>query len=77
MVRQEVTGLRDHLLEGAALAHLVQVQMLMTVVFMAQDPDRSLDRVRALGALRRRMLTLRRPAPPSARGRHRKAWTPL
>ena len=71
-----MTG-QDYLLEGAALAHIVQVQLLMAVVFTAQDSDCSLDRVRALGALRRRMLALRRPAARSVRGRHRTARTRL
>jgi hypothetical protein len=77
MVQQETGRLPDYLLEGAALAHLVQVQLLIAVVFTAQDPDRSLDRVRAFGAVRRRMLALRQPAAAAARGRHRKAWTRL
>jgi hypothetical protein len=67
----------DYLLEGAALAHVVQVQLLIAVVFTAQDSDRSLDRVRALGALRRRILALRQPAARSARGGHRAARTRL
>jgi len=41
--------------EGASLAHTVQVQLLLAVVFMAKDPDRFLDHVRQLAALRRRM----------------------
>jgi len=69
--------LADCLLESAALAHIVQVQLLISVVFMAQDPDRSLDRVRTLGVLRRRMLALRPPAPTSESGRHPTARTRL
>ncbi|MBN1916838.1 MAG: hypothetical protein JW889_02925 [Verrucomicrobia bacterium] len=68
---------KDNLLESAALARVVQEQLLVAVVFVGQDSDGSLDRVRALGALRRRMLALRRPKAASARGRDRTARTRL
>jgi hypothetical protein len=48
----------DHLHEAAALAHTVQVQLLLAVVFMAKDPDQSLAHVRQLAALRRRLAAL-------------------
>ena len=50
-----VTVYNDALLEGAAAADVVQAQLLVAVVFMAREPDRFLDHVRELGALRRRM----------------------
>lgn len=68
---------KDYLLEGAALAHVVQMQLLIAVVFMAQDADRSLDRVRQLSLLRRRMLALRESAARPVRGRHRRARSRL
>ncbi len=68
--------LNDCLMEGAALTHTVQVQLLVAVVFMAQDPDRTLEYVRRLSALRRRMTGLvlrdtktRRPRRRAARSR--------
>jgi hypothetical protein len=66
--------LNECLMEGAALAHTVQVQLLVAVVFMAQDPDRALEYVRRFSTLRHRMTDLvlrstktRRPRRPAAR----------
>ena len=51
-------GYNEYLLEGAAVAHAIQVQLLIAVVFAARDPDRFLDHVRELSALTRRMVAL-------------------
>jgi hypothetical protein len=65
------------LVESAALVHIVQVQMLVSVVFMAHDPDQCLDYVRALSSLRRRLVGLIAHGATPRYGRRRAARTRL
>ena len=65
------------LIESAALVHAIQVQMLVSVVFMSRDPDQGLDDVRALSRLRRRMLDLVEHGATTRYGRRRAARTRL
>ena len=63
------------LIESAALVHAIQVQMLVSVVFMSRDPDQGFDDVRALSRLRRRMLDLIERGASTRYGRRRAART--
>jgi hypothetical protein len=67
----------DRLLESTALAHTVQVELLLAVVFMAKDPDRSLAHVRQLAALRRRLAALVEHGTAATYGHRRTERTPL
>ncbi len=67
----------EHLLEAAALAHALQVQLLIAVVFMAHDADRFLDHVRQFAALRRRMGSLLQRGARATYGRRRTARSRL
>jgi len=80
MPRAETTttsmAYNEALIEGAAATDLVQAALLIAVVFVPGEPDRFLDHVRQLGALRRRVSALlERSAaahdqrPPRARSR--------
>jgi hypothetical protein len=70
-------GSNDYLLEAAALAQLVQAQLLIAVVFMTHDPDRLLDGVRRLTGLERRMAGLIQRGSGVAHGRWRPARSRL
>jgi len=67
----------EHLIEGGALADVVQAQLLIAVVYMARDPDRLLDHARRLGALRRRVSALLERGPEAAYDRRRTARSRL
>ena len=75
--RRTFTAYNEALIEGAAAADVVQAALLIAVVFMTQEPDRFLDHVRQLGALRRRMGALLERGAAASHERRREARSRL
>jgi len=71
--RGPLMNYNECLLEGVALTDAVQVQLLVSIVFMAQDPNRGLDQVREFSVLKSRMAGLMLRHAGAGRTRRRTA----